>query len=143
MKRAITFSIAALALAGTALPTLAADLGAPPVGGLPVGAPYNWSGIYVGVNAGGKWGDYTGTQTIGRSTDAGATVAAPGVSVLFGSNSFANTAFLAGGQIGLNYQVDQWVLGIEADFDATDVRRTFTVPASVCMPTLMACDPVT
>src|SRR5215470_7640964 len=102
MKRAITLSIAAFALAGTAFPTFAADLGRPPPAG-PVGAPYNWTGIYIGGNVGAKWGDLNPIETFGPSTDGGATT--PGFNFLFGTNSSSNASFLGGGQIGFNYQV--------------------------------------
>ena len=32
------------------------------------------------------------------------------------------TSWLAGGQVGLNYQVGQWVWGIEAEFSTTDLK---------------------
>ena len=132
MKRAITLSIAAFALAGTAFPTFAADLARPLPAG-PVGAPYNWTGIYIGGNVGAKWGEYTPNVAFGPSTDGGATTA--GFNFLFGTNSStSNASFLGGGQIGFNYQVDAWVLGIEGDFDATHVRQTFIVPPTVFFP---------
>src|SRR5689334_25446177 len=68
MKRAITLSIGAMALAATALPSAAADLGARPITKAPVAAPiaaYNWSGCYIGANAGGEWSRYSGDVTVG------------------------------------------------------------------------------
>jgi outer membrane immunogenic protein len=101
-------------LATAAVPALAADL--------PVKAPntvvpvqaYNWTGFYVGVNAGGGWGqnDYSGTNTLGP------------VSTTFGGRFDVDGVF-AGGQVGYNYQfANNWVAGIEADADWSRIRGT-------------------
>jgi outer membrane immunogenic protein len=83
----------------------AADLGRPPppVPAQPVFVPppvYNWTGLYIGGNAGVAW-------TQGDLSDS------------FG-NSFSNSqnaVFTGGGQIGANYQINWLVVGVEADFD--------------------------
>jgi outer membrane immunogenic protein len=133
MKRAITLSIGALALTATTLPTSAADLGAGPMVAQPlVNPPYSWTGLYIGANGGGKWGDFTGTERIAPTLNG---VTAGGV-LGFGSNNGSNTSFLAGGQIGFNWQVSQWVFGLEGDFDATSIRRSFIAPGTVLPPFL-------
>jgi outer membrane immunogenic protein len=70
-------------------------------------APYNWTGLYIGVNAGGSWG----------SQDNSLVNAATGVTLL--SNSDHLNGFIGGGQIGYNWQVNQWVFGLEADFQGS------------------------
>jgi len=54
IKRAITFGIATLAIAGTSLTTLAADLGTPYTKAPPIAVPpaFSWTGFYIGVHAG-------------------------------------------------------------------------------------------
>jgi outer membrane immunogenic protein len=97
-------------LAGTALVTLvsgsamAADMRparAPVYTKAPMMAPVsNWTGCYVGGNAGGLW--TTNTSSL-------ATGAAQSTQDLSGG--------VAGGQIGCNYQVSMWVFGIQGDYD--------------------------
>jgi len=98
------FLIAAAALVAFAAPALAADMAPAPVyskaAPLPVVAAYNWTGFYVGVNTGGGWGKTTGDQL-----------------PAFFSGNFSNSGGMVGGQVGFNYQVSNWVFGVEADWD--------------------------
>src|SRR5207249_504288 len=71
---------------------------------------YNWSGLYVGVNGG--WGFGTSSHT-----DANFGLATAG----FGVNGG-----LAGGTIGYNYQIGQWVLGLEGDLDWAHIAGSAT-----------------
>jgi outer membrane immunogenic protein len=104
MKRIWGSSVAAL-LAMTSSGAFAADLPirkAPPPLPIPI---YNWTGFYIGGNAGGVW--ETGT-----------------ISDNFFGTSFSNSrsGFIGGGQIGYNWQVSpQWVLGVEWMFDGTSI----------------------
>jgi len=84
----------------------AADMAvkAPPLPATP--APYDWSGLYVGANFGGAWSN--GSLSI------------PGDNFYSGL-----TEFVAGGQIGYNFQVGHLLLGVEGDFDGA----TFHHPA--------------
>lgn len=106
MKRVILASIAVVALGGAAA---AADLppspGPAPYYKAPVYAPvYNWSGFYLGINGGGGWGGSSWTT--------------PG--------SFDTSGGLVGGTIGYNYQINQAVVGVEADLDWADINGTIT-----------------
>ena len=72
--------------------------------------PFSWSGVYVGVNAGGAFGRF--------SDDFGDSVSANG--------------FIGGGQVGAQIQYQKTVLGIEADFqgstqDHSDTFGAFTL----------------
>jgi len=97
----------AVALALVTLTTLgiahAADLGRPLPPPQPVFVPppvYNWTGFYIGGNAGVAW-------TQGDVSDNN-------------GDSFSNSqkaVFTGGGQIGANYQINWLVVGVEADFD--------------------------
>ena len=123
----VLFAAAALAtVMGT--PALAADIAlkAPPPPPAPVCA---WCGWYIGLNAGGTWFNDNSVDTtttnvssipgLGLNGNIGAAVAAQGT----GSVSPGNGAFLGGAQIGYNRQYNNWVLGIEADFDGVAKRN--------------------
>src|SRR3954449_5008687 len=86
-----------------ALPAAAADLSHAPITKAPIAAPlaaYNWSGFYLGGHAGGVWGDKDWTDVTSP--------AAP-----FNLRSGDMSGFLAGGQVGVNWQVNNIVFGIE------------------------------
>ena len=67
-------------------------------------AVYNWSGLYLGLNAGYGFGSETTTAS-GGGVSAAASANAPG--------------FIGGAQFGMNYQTGIIVWGFEADFDAS------------------------
>src|SRR5215475_788138 len=72
--------------------------------------PYNWSGLYLGVNVGGAWSNRT-------LSIAGTTWDDP-----------FSTAFIGGFQLGYNLQAGHFLVGVEGDFDwATFGRPSFTV----------------
>lgn len=89
---------AALALATAAQ---AADMTAP--------ATYDWTGFYVGANAGIAWNNSSLDQDV---YDLGDRIPGLGNSI-----DGDQTAFTAGGLLGYNYQIDQIVLGVEADIN--------------------------
>jgi outer membrane immunogenic protein len=101
-------------LAATALLTLvsgsamAADLSRPPAQApvyskAPMMAPFSWTGFYIGVDGG-----------YGFGTSAG-TFATPG-GILPAGYSFNVNGPIIGGFVGGNYQMGQFVLGGEADW---------------------------
>jgi opacity protein-like surface antigen len=127
-------------LAATCLtsPVLAADLYtkaprvAPPV-------PYaDWSGVYLGIQGGYGWGKQSFDvifDSFGGPGDAGniANILNGTESVLFpafsGSgvgpfDSIKQKGWLFGGFAGVQKQWGSWVLGLEADFDATRIKGT-------------------
>jgi outer membrane immunogenic protein len=96
--RALIASVAFIAL-GTAVAG-AADM--------PVKAPspppppvFSWTGFYIGANIGGAWADNRWNDTL----------------FLTSFNNNNSGVFIGGGQIGGNYQVGQFVIGGEWDFD--------------------------
>jgi outer membrane immunogenic protein len=102
MKK-VTIVAAVLALAGSAQ---AADLA--------VKAPlapayYDWSGIYVGANAGAGWADTTWNLFPNGNLFAWETTPKGG---------------LAGGQIGINKQFGNWVWGVELTGDWAGLSQT-------------------
>lgn len=75
---------------------------------LPVVAPYSWTGCYVGVEGGGSWGrDRTISNGTNNGVDNGTGGALKTTTDISGG--------LVGGTLGCNYQVNQWVFGIEGD----------------------------
>jgi outer membrane immunogenic protein len=104
------FSGVALGALLMAAPVMAADMpGKAPIA--PPVIPYSWTGFYVGANVGYSWGR--------AETDFSATSLAA-----FGVSSFSQSQHLngviGGGQIGYNWQANnQWVLGLEADFQGS------------------------
>jgi outer membrane immunogenic protein len=121
-------AVAASVFAGTGLAS-AADLESVPYNKTPayIVPVYNWSGAYVGVNVGYGWG---------RSAD---------VSVLGAPAVFTDTVssrmngILGGAQIGYNLQMQNWLVGLEGDFQGTGQSgsHSFTCPAGVCSSTLI------
>jgi outer membrane immunogenic protein len=86
----------------TALPIQAADL--PPR--TPISPPRvpaqtdvaTWTGFYVGIHSGGAWGSSSWSDPFSGLTD-----------------TVSSSGFLAGGQIGYNYQIGKFVVGIDGD----------------------------
>ncbi len=124
MKKILLSSVALLGLTAGAM---AADLpsrrAAPaPYVAVPV---FTWTGFYVGVNAG--YGFSTGTNNNGAFAVApggGSTLSAPlggfaGVVTPGARND--SDGFVGGGQIGYNYQIGNWVVGVEADAQYADL----------------------
>jgi outer membrane immunogenic protein len=110
MKRILMAVALALAAGGQAL---AADLppGPPPPRApatyAPVPVPvFTWTGIYVGVNGGYAFGD----------SNWSAPPPATG--------NFSTDGFLFGGTLGGNYQWGQFVLGVEGDWDWSNLNGT-------------------
>jgi len=69
----------------------------------------NWHGFYFGGNLGGAWSTTCNTWT--ATGPAGTTTA-------FNDRDCPNKGvFVGGGQLGYNFQSDNWVFGLEADYD--------------------------
>jgi outer membrane immunogenic protein len=125
----------------------AADFGAPP-------APYNWTGVYFGVNGGLGWDNAKTNYSYSSITAP----APPGFENVFGPGGplnvtgdtavqsaiadgylpvslgdSSNTFGAVGAQFGYNYQMQQMVIGFEADLDWADgVRSTnFAAPPNI------------
>ena len=114
MRRILLSAVMSLA----ALPAFAADLPsrvtpAPsPIMAAPV---YNWTGFYVGANAGYAWG--SGDVTVLGNP---AVLSALSLAGLPTGVSLDNDGFTIGVQAGYNYQINQFVLGAEADANWVD-----------------------
>jgi outer membrane immunogenic protein len=77
-------------------------------------APYNWTGLYIGVNGGGAW-DHVNWDFPTFATSAPHD----------GSGGFA------GGQIGYNWQMNTWVFGVELDGDWASIKGSVACPNPV------------
>ncbi len=80
-------------------------------------AVYDWTGFYIGGNAGGGWQDNRSASF----TPNGALLAP----ILGGPppQSFHTSGALGGAQYGYNWQFHpNWVAGVEVDFDFSDVK---------------------
>src|SRR3954462_3289169 len=64
---------------------------------------FSWTGFYVGVHAGYGWDKLTGTS-------------------VFGTDSITAKGWLGGGQLGYNYQIGQFVLGVEGEYAWANVK---------------------
>jgi|GEM_PF-901221 len=110
-------------LLGAAGAASAADLSAPALpttkGPLAVPTAYNWSGFYVGVNAGGNW--YGGNGFFGGGNVRSLFPASTLITIPTTVHG-PGTGFTAGGLAGYNYQIDSFVLGAETDFDSIKSR---------------------
>jgi outer membrane immunogenic protein len=88
---------------------------------------YNWTGFYIGGNIGYSWG---------RSSDTSSLTNGAGT-VLFTSIDRSDlNGVVGGGQVGYNWQMQNWLLGLEADIQGTGERgsRAFTCPTGICTP---------
>jgi outer membrane immunogenic protein len=99
----------------------AADLAPRPYTKAPVYVDpgYNWTGFYVGGNIGYSWGTSRDTSTLVNGAGT----------VLFTSANSSNLNGVVGGaQAGYNWQMQNWVLGLEADIQGTGEKgsRAFT-----------------
>jgi outer membrane immunogenic protein len=127
MKR-ILIGIAAIASLASTVAS-AADL-APRVytkAPAPIAAVYDWTGFYVGGNIGYSWG---------RSNDTSSLTNGAGT-VLFSATDKTNlNGIVGGGQAGYNWQMQNWVLGLEADIQGTGEKGThyYNCGIGICTP---------
>jgi outer membrane immunogenic protein len=93
----------------------AADM---PVKAPPMAAPamYNWTGFYIGAHIGGAWADRNGHDRFNGES----TCFWEGGFCFDDNNGFGRNdgRFIIGGQVGFNYQVGQWVWGVEGQISA-------------------------
>jgi len=131
MKKLLIASAASLALmAGTAQ---AADFPITPAYGGPIIVPaYQWSGFYLGANAGGHFGNDKLTTTV---TPVFAFPPADAVAIDSASPTTLEPAgFIGGLQSGYNWQFNQILVGVEVDANwmgGTARRTLLNIPTSV------------
>ncbi len=123
MKKAWLFgaSLAAVVFTGAAS---AADLGTRMPVKAPVAAPaYNWTGFYIGGNAGYGWGDPSSFLTWNKfASDPAPLTPADYDTHVSGA--------VAGAQIGYNYQINSFLVGAETDFQYSGIKGSTTTPST-------------
>jgi outer membrane immunogenic protein len=117
MKRVLLTGVSLLTVVVLAGAAGAADLGRQM--GVPTRAPaayvapiYNWTGLYLGLNAGGGWGNSNWTDAATSSGD------------------FDTSGALIGGTLGYNWQTGQVVFGVETDLAWSNIDGN--TPAAFC-----------
>jgi outer membrane immunogenic protein len=109
-RKSLLSTAALLAIGGSAF---AADLpsrAAPPVYMPPPPPIFTWTGFYVGGQVGYAWGN---SGTTAASTATGATIGEPG---------YNPNGVIGGAHAGYNYQMSQFVIGLEADVNGSNYR---------------------
>lgn len=112
MRKTFLASASAVALSCATVPSAQAAPPPPPI--------YNWSGFYLGVNAGTGAGDTTPNWIQNA-------FASPFSLTSVGVPPNTNTrGFVGGGQAGYNFQTGPYVYGVETDFTWMNLRGTAT-----------------
>ena len=70
---------------------------------------YSWTGFYVGAEFGGQWGNNSGSVVDN-----------------FTSGSYNTSGVVGGGLVGYNYQINQFVLGVEGDLTGSSNQGRFS-----------------
>ncbi len=117
VSKSVALTVAGVAMAGALLPSpVLADGGYPMYGSLKeevlfAPPPITWTGFYIGAHVGGGFADsdWTSRADIGNFVDRGDT---------FSHNP---QGWLAGGQIGYNFQTGRFVWGIEGTISGADI----------------------
>jgi outer membrane immunogenic protein len=117
-RKILLASVGVIALTGSA--ALAADLPsrAPPPVYLPPPPIFTWTGIYVGGQIGYAWGSGSNNFN-GFDPFSGAAFATSA-----GGNP---NGVIGGANVGYNYQINQWVFGLEGTVDGTSLSNTAVV----------------
>ena len=100
-----------LAVAALTTSAVAADLPAKaPVYKAPVAVAYNWAGFYVGIEGGWGWGRTNHTDLTATPFDRG---------------PWSIDGGILGGTVGYNWQMNQFVFGLEGDGSWAHIHKDF------------------
>jgi outer membrane immunogenic protein len=142
LRGTLLASAGVMALTGAAF---AADLpyrGPPPVY-VPPPPVFTWTGLYIGINAGGTWSNNNTVDVDAANVSAigglNGDVAGEVARLATRDVPVSTSGFIGGGQIGYNYQfANNFVVGIEADIQGlagahrtASFARSETVPGAV------------
>ena len=137
--RASVFSIVFLCAVGAVFPAVlarAADLPVKvPAHNVPASASpaaYDWSGFFVGLNAGGGWSQGAGANPVSGDLLPNSFQQAISSGLMPTHFDINYSGFVGGAQAGYNHQWNSLVLGIEADLDYTNFNgsNTYLPPKS-------------
>ena len=76
---------------------------------------YSWTGFYVGAEFGGQWGNNS-TSLVNNYTG----------NTLLTTGSYNTSGVVGGGLVGYNYQINQFVLGVEGDLTGSSNQGRFS-----------------
>jgi outer membrane immunogenic protein len=126
MKKYLLTSVALTAMLGGSAMAADMPLKAPPP---PPCTACNWTGFYLGVNAGGGFGHDPSNDAISLFPPGTLAAVAPGVINPISNTSYSQspTGALGGFQAGFNWQTGHAVLGAEVDWDAASQRSTLQI----------------
>ena len=79
---------------------------------------FSWTGFYVGAEFGGQWGKNTSTL-VGNYTG----------NQYLSTGSYNTSGVVGGGLVGYNYQINQFVLGVEGDLTGSSNQGRFSTNA--------------
>lgn len=134
MRRSLLVTnVLAVLMAGGA--AQAADLSTKMVTKAPVAAPvFSWTGFYIGAQAGYGWGqnDFSNSYDPLNPTTMSAADA-----------EFSTDGWMLGGQIGYNYQINNIVLGVEADAAWSDITGSGSYYNGIAPSCIQSNDPCT
>jgi outer membrane immunogenic protein len=128
----VAFAAVSALIIGSAHQARAADIPAPVYKAAPpaVAVGYNWTGFYAGIHGGYGWSD--GRTSVGIVDPSGVSQTAAAAGAFPLSYSFDRNGYVAGGQLGFNQQVNQWLWGLETDIAATGIKGSQTVTLPRC-----------
>lgn len=130
-------SIFASALRVAAVSIACAACGVSP--GFAAPPPTTWTGFYIGGNGGYSWGssdiNFVEVPNLAGSGPFGGGICTKSLPTCVVPFALHPQSLLGGGQIGYNYQMGQWVLGVETDAQWRNDEQTtnFTFPFSDMM----------
>jgi outer membrane immunogenic protein len=127
MKKLLIAGVALTALIGP--PALAADM--PLKAPAPPPAPvWSWTGFYIGVNAGGAWGRSDTNSPLANIVCPVCYIPSVVTDINAQAHQRVNTSGFTGGvQAGYNVQFGSLVAGVEADYNALNLKGTTTTSA--------------
>ncbi len=76
---------------------------------------FSWTGFYVGAEFGGQWGNNS-TSLVNNYTG----------NTLLTTGSYNTSGVVGGGLVGYNYQINQFVLGVEGDLTGSSNQGRFS-----------------
>lgn len=128
MKRWVIAGAGVLLWMAAVSPSGAADIPAAPIVKAPIAVPatQSWYGFYIGANAGYAWGN--NSIEFGPDAFYGPLLLAAGIPGTLAGNP---KGFLGGITYGSNYQFDRIVLGIDSDFDFSNIKASQTLAGTV------------
>jgi len=87
-------------------------------------APFSWTGFYIGIHGGGDWFSSDWHAPLTANNAAALCLVCP-----TSAGSHAASSWLAGGQLGYNYQIAWFVGGVEAQVSATRLQGSNVIPS--------------